>query len=201
MFYTVYKITNLINNKIYIGKHQTNNLEDNYFGSGKHLNHAIKKYGKENFKKEILFAFSSEQEMNAKEAELVTEDFCAREDTYNICVGGQGGWSYINKFTERPYLRENGFKTLDNLKHSFEERSEIMKKSWKLGKRKQTLPNWTGRKHSEETIKLISQSKKNQGLGSKNSQYGTMWITNGSENKKIKKDLDIIPEGWYKGRK
>jgi hypothetical protein len=37
--------------------------------------------------------------------------------------------------------------------------------------------------------------------GSKNSQFGTMWITNGIENKKIKKDLDIIPEGWYKGRR
>lgn len=35
--------------------------------------------------------------------------------------------------------------------------------------------------------------------GSKNSQYGTMWITNGLENKKIKR-VDNIPEGWYKGR-
>lgn len=36
--------------------------------------------------------------------------------------------------------------------------------------------------------------------GEKNSQFGSMWITNGTENKKIKK-VDIIPEGWYKGRK
>jgi hypothetical protein len=37
-------------------------------------------------------------------------------------------------------------------------------------------------------------------VGDKTSQFGTMWITNGTENRKIKKDLDSIPEGWYKGR-
>lgn len=42
-------------------------------------------------------------------------------------------------------------------------------------------------------------SKKN--VGSNNPQYGTMWITNGEQNKKITKDVDPIPEGWYKGRK
>jgi hypothetical protein len=36
--------------------------------------------------------------------------------------------------------------------------------------------------------------------GEKNSQYNTMWITNGTENKKIKKE-DFIPEGWERGRK
>ena len=36
--------------------------------------------------------------------------------------------------------------------------------------------------------------------GLNNSQLGTMWITDGKENKKIKKHVDIIPEGWYKGR-
>lgn len=45
------------------------------------------------------------------------------------------------------------------------------------------------------TMKISNHSK-----GSKNSQYGTIWITNGKENKKIKKDIDIIPEGWYNGR-
>jgi hypothetical protein len=40
---------------------------------------------------------------------------------------------------------------------------------------------------------------KNNSKGARNSQYGTKWITNGSQNKKIK-SVDLIPEGWYKGR-
>lgn len=89
MFYTIYKITNKANGKIYIGKHQTQDLNDGYMGSGKHLKRAIAKYGLGSFTKEILHIFDNEAEMNAKEAELVTEEFVDRESTYNICVGGK----------------------------------------------------------------------------------------------------------------
>ena len=96
MHYTVYKITNKINGKIYIGKHKTKNLCDGYMGSGKRLKDSIKSHGIENFSKEILFNFDNEEEMNFKEAEIVTEEFCLREDTYNMCPGGNGGFGYIN---------------------------------------------------------------------------------------------------------
>lgn len=96
MHYIIYKITNQLDNKIYIGKHRTSNINDDYMGSGKLIRYAILKYGEKNFKKEILFQFNNEVDMNAKEAELVTEDFCLREDTYNLCLGGKGGWD-INK--------------------------------------------------------------------------------------------------------
>ena len=71
MYFTVYKITNNINGKFYIGKHQTTDLNDGYMGSGKLLLQDISKYGKENFTKEILFIFETEEEMNTKEKELV----------------------------------------------------------------------------------------------------------------------------------
>ena len=96
MKYIVYQIINNIDGKVYIGKHQTINVEDGYMGSGKYLRHAITKHGKENFTKRILHVFDIEEDMNAKERELVTSAFCARGDTYNICEGGAGGFSYIN---------------------------------------------------------------------------------------------------------
>ena len=97
MFYTIYKITNIINNKIYIGKHQTLDLDDNYFGSGKALKEAIKKYGKDSFVKNILFVFDNEKDMNLKEKELITEEFVLRQDTYNMGIGGEGGPHFKNK--------------------------------------------------------------------------------------------------------
>jgi len=49
MFYTVYKTINLVNGKIYVGLHVTDKLDDDYLGSGKLIQAAIKKYGRENF--------------------------------------------------------------------------------------------------------------------------------------------------------
>lgn len=95
MFYTIYKITNLVNGKVYVGKHQTRVLDDGYMGSGKLIRRAVAKYGIDSFKKEILHIFDNELEMNAKEAELVTEEFC-KESNYNLCPGGHGGFGYIN---------------------------------------------------------------------------------------------------------
>lgn len=57
------------------------------------------------------------------------------------------------------------------------------------------------KKHLESTKQKMSKSHQKSGnsKGSKNSQFGTMWITNGTDNQKIKKD-EHIPDGWYKGR-
>lgn len=86
--YLVYKITNRFNGKIYIGCHSTLNKNDRYMGSGVEIKEALKKEGRKSFVKEILFEFDNKEEMLLKEKELVTKEFCMREDTYNRIEGG-----------------------------------------------------------------------------------------------------------------
>jgi hypothetical protein len=97
IYHFVYKTTNLVNGKIYIGVHSTKNINDSYLGSGKRLNDAIKSYGSENFKREILEFFETREKAYNKEAELVTTDFVKREDTYNITEGGYGVRTHSEK--------------------------------------------------------------------------------------------------------
>ena len=103
MVYTIYQITNIINNKKYIGKHATNNLNDRYLGSGNLILKAIKKYGREKFKKEILFIFDNEKEMIDKEIELVNEDMINSDSYYNITFGGNG---FLSK-EKHPYFKKH----------------------------------------------------------------------------------------------
>lgn len=95
MYHIVYKITNLINGKIYVGCHSTDILDDGYLGSGKTLRKAYQKYGLMNFKREILSIHPTDQEMFAEEARLVNQEFLSRPDTYNIRLGGFGGFDHI----------------------------------------------------------------------------------------------------------
>lgn len=200
MLYIVYKITNKINGKFYIGKHQTKNVDDGYMGSGKHLNYAIKKHGLHNFEKEILFIFDNELEMNTKEAELVTEEFCLLETNYNLCPGGKGGWGYINQNNLGGFSlgHSNIAGVLGGKALAGRKLSDIHKNNISLGLIGNC--NFKNKFHSEETKIKISKSQQEKQTGNKNSQFGTMWITNGLINKKIKK-TDIVPAGWNKGRK
>ena len=90
VYFTIYQITHIDTSRIYIGYHKTKNLNDSYMGSGVHITRAIKAHGRDKFKKTILWVFDNEADMLAKEAELVTREFCLREDTYNMCLGGRG---------------------------------------------------------------------------------------------------------------
>lgn len=97
MFYYMYKITNDINNKIYIGIHKSKSMQDDYMGSGKIIKQAIEKYGIDHFKKEVVETFDTWDDALLREKEIVNEDFLLREDVYNIKLGGSGGWDYIVK--------------------------------------------------------------------------------------------------------
>lgn len=111
----IYQITNLVNGKIYIGRHITNNINDGYMGSGNEIKKAIKEFGKVNFKKEILFDFKTIQEMIDKELELLTEEFVQSDSTYNIFdnTGGRGMMGKTHTSEVREVIRQTniGFVT------------------------------------------------------------------------------------------
>ena len=167
MFYTIYQTTNKINEKIYIGKHQTKNINDAYYGSGKAIVNAIKLHGKENFSKEVLFVFDNEAEMNLKEKELITEEFVLREDTYNLGVGGEGGPHFKGKtFSEesRRKISESNRKT----KKFFSEESRARLSEHGKNRivseesREKMKLSATNRLLSEETKNKIKESRKKQ---------------------------------------
>jgi group I intron endonuclease len=215
IYYTIYKVTNKVNGKIYIGSHKTKDLNDSYMGSGKYLNYAFKKHGIENFTKKILYVFDTPELMYAKEAELVNEDFIAESNTYNLKIGGFGGFDYLNS------------DKFDNPTHSPEHLKNMNKKMLTLypngpfyGKKRSSSSKekavstrrarygagaygtFSGKHHTEDAKKKIGAATSNAQRGEGNSQYGTMWVysTDLKMSKKIKK-TDIIPDGWIKGRK
>jgi hypothetical protein len=205
MFYTIYKITNTVNGKYYIGKHQTLDLDDGYMGSGMLIGRAIKKHGLESFAKEILFVFDTEEEMNVKEAEIVI----VSKETYNLCKGGKGGWGYVNsnpdKFLTEKKMLNLRLQGTKNIKHLIEYINDPLREKQRkknsllaLQKAREKLP-FHGRYHSEETKQKIGYKNSINQSGKNNSQYGSMWITNGKDSRKIMKNK-TIPEGWQQGR-
>ena len=91
-YHYFYKITNNINGHFYYGVHCTDNLDDGYMGSGKRLHYAYKKYGIENFTKEILKYFDTKQEALEYEASIVTEALVKDDQCYNLTLGGYAPW-------------------------------------------------------------------------------------------------------------
>jgi len=220
MYYTVYKITNLINGKIYIGVHKTEDINDDYMGSGKYLKRAQEKYGMENFKKEILEVFDNAEDMFNMESELVNEEFVEDKETYNIKLGGYGGWdhlkeSYIGTEKHRLQCIEAGKIGIpkthaiqkwlrENDKEWVKNRAITISKAMKLYY-ENNKGGFSDKKHSEESKKKIGKANSIKQKGEKNSQFGSVWIYNLEEkvSKKIKKEELPTYEnlGWLKGRK
>jgi hypothetical protein len=198
----IYKTTNILSGRYYIGMHSTNDLEDGYLGSGNRLRLAIIKHGKENFKREILEFCESRAELIKKEIEIVTLDELSKENCVNLRVGGEGGWfvDIHNKAFKEKLKNDASFK-----KKYSEVKSKSAKKAVEEGRIKTWKDNydWTGKKHSDDTKQKMSDSAKGNGIGENNSQYGTCWVTKDGTNKKIKiEDLDrYTNDGWLKGRK
>jgi hypothetical protein len=154
----IYLITNIINSKIYVGQDSYNNPE--YFGSGKLISRAIKKYGKKNFKKEILKHCKADDQLNAWEIVFIKKlDATNPKIGYNLTRGG-GGFKSEHKekakqaiakaCKERVWRQESKDKIRDALKNK--PKSEEHRK--KMSKFK------VGHKPSSETRNKQSKSRK-----------------------------------------
>ena len=177
-YHYIYKITCNITNKFYIGMHSTNDLQDNYFGSGKILKYSIKKYGKENHSLEILSFYDNRDELSKAEKNIVNEELIKKDLCMNLTTGGDGGyneqavksnklrkgkkWKEILKSRETLELMKNvaknNYKNIE--KHNFKNLdTEKMKEIAKSGNRARTEKGYI---HSKKTKEKIRKSNKNK---------------------------------------
>jgi len=207
-YYTVYKITNLVNGKIYIGCHKTNDLDDDYMGSGKLIKRAISKHGEDNFEKEYLAIFDNAEAMFNMEAALVDEEFVVSNENYNLKRGGEGGFDYLNSNgLNNSGVRDISEEGLRRIGVSSSQRVGKLHSYCKLNKlgvysESFNFATFKGRNHTDETKSKIGEANSIHQKGEKNSQYGTRWIHSLElkKSKRIKKD-ESLPDGWIEGRK
>lgn len=159
----IYKTTNLINGKIYIGQDRYNN--DKYLGSGILLKDSIRKYGVENFIKEIL-EYCSLEELNDKEVFWISKlDSSNREIGYNLTSGGNQ--NYILSEDSKQKIRDK--RALQDMSHMCKPQTQEVKdkiSNSQKGKvrskefKKHLSEYWKGKVFSEETKRKISNSLK-----------------------------------------
>lgn len=144
----IYKITNLTNGKIYIGKHSTDNLDDGYFGSGKLIKQSIQKRGIENFKKEYLVFTDNEERLNWFERYYIKKYKTYNSSNgYNLTKGGDGTLGHIGYWNGKVGPTK-GKPSPRRGKPAWNKGLKGVQVAWNKGK------SW-----SEETKKKISESQ------------------------------------------
>jgi group I intron endonuclease len=160
----IYKTTNLINGKIYIGKYK--GRYKLYLGSGVLLKKAIEKYGKENFIREIIEDSITDHNILC-EREIYWIDFYHSNDLtigYNLTIGGNGvnGYTFANETKQKMSLAKLGKPSNNKGNHHSEETKEKMSENH-ADVRKENNPFY-GKHHSEEAKKKMSELKKGRHL-------------------------------------
>ena len=198
--YTVYETTNLVNGKFYRGSHITDDIHDDYLGSGNRLVHAVKKYGKENFKKRTFAWCANEENMKEIERLLVTQSEIDNPDCYNLVEGGG-----------RPPLH-TGYSRSEETKAKMRANNSMKRPEVVAKVRAANV----GRIVSEESKAKMRAAKMGRTLSEEHKAHikaartdkhsvpplmtGTIWINNGIINKRVPRDAQI-PENFTLGRK
>lgn len=192
----IYKTTNLINGKIYIGQHKKTYLDENYLGSGFSLSRAIKKYGKNNFTCQILEFCKDKKDLDIKEIKYIRL-FNSTDPSkgYNISSGGQGGdlgpvvnYKISQKLKGRPKSEEQK-KLLSERNKGHKNSPEVRRKISQANK---------GKKLSQEVKDKISKANSGKKRQKPNIDKGKIMITDGIVVKHIFPDQEL-PIGWHRG--
>jgi group I intron endonuclease len=182
----IYKTTNLINRKFYVGKDEKNNPE--YLGSGINLNRAIEKYGKENFIKETIEVCSTREELIEREKYWIKETK-AQELGYNIADGGWGGNTYDEETRQRISNQFRGRsvnpETTQKAKRTREERKKQNPDAYKMSQEHRELMSKVhkGKVHPEEWKRNHSEKMKELYHSGDTFQFEKFIETQKSENK------------------
>ncbi len=201
-FIFVYLTTNNINGKQYVGEHSTDNINDNYIGSGLGLKLAIKKYGRNNFSKVILEFFNNKEEAFNNQQYYIKKYDTLSPNGYNISL--KGGHQCSNSFSDKtkellkekrklqkpPYLGK---------KHTLETK-EKMRKSH-LGK---TMSDESKRKNREKHLKKVLSEEtiiKMRKPKTEEHKQNMRKPKIKRKNNLVKKDNLIKKQGYWKGKK
>lgn len=190
-YYGIYKITNKVNGKMYIGQHTTDSLDDGYLGSGVWLKNAVKKYGKEAFTKEWLEFAENADDLNYLEQLYVDEEWCARPDVYNLIIGGgvRVGFKHTEKSRQTMSAKaKDRLKTKTNHPRYGQHLTLAQKERQHLSHLGQTSP-MKGKQHSEETKRKLSKRAISRNCG-------RHWYNDGKRNIFSYE----CPEGFVGGR-
>lgn len=155
-YFCIYRVTNKINGKTYIGQHKyidDENPMKGYVGSGKLLHRAYKKYGQENFSIEVLYKRVQYQETaDSMEIWMIDKERKSNKNgIYNICKGGSTQRSFLPEFMAEIAKKSSETQKRNNAKMTKEERSE-------------RFGNFAGHKHSPESIEKMSKTSKRKWL-------------------------------------
>ena len=206
----IYKITIKSTKQYYIGKHSTLNLDDGYMGSGVGILEYYNKYGFDDVVKEIIMFVRTDEELLESEKLYIGDKWKTDPLCLNRVPGGTFNWIWKNdpRFpTKESYLEfcKNNMKKWRESLSDDEYREHCKKVSKGLIKYVNRVGHdglwWTGKHRSEETIKKLIESRKNNPLnGEKNGMFNKKWIYNPiTKEERVIDKSEQLPDGWIYG--
>lgn len=189
----IYKTTNIINGKIYVGKKEAEKFDPTYFGSGKLIKQSIIKKGSTDHLICEVLEYCDSSNINEREMYWIDHYKNLEVEMYNLAGGGTGGNTlqyYSDSEREEVYKKRSekriGTKLSDTTRKNMSESAKKRAKD-----KPHTIPDNSGRIFSEGGYKNMCDAAMKR--------RGEITITNGYIEKKILQ-TDQAPEGWWRGR-